>query len=338
VTAIAAGDYHSLALKNGGVLAWGCAGSANYGQCDVPPAAAAGVTAISASLFHSVALKQDGSVVAWGCRTFDQGQCSVPPAAASGVRAIAAGENFSLALKQDGSVLAWGCGAGRDFGQCSVPAEAGSGVTAISAGVFHALALKDGRVLAWGCREADAGQCTVPGIAGSGITAVAAGVSHNLVLYDPADQTITVAKHAPATAVYRTSFTVAAISSSGLPVTYSAGGACSSSGPTFTMTRPTGTCQVKYDQRGGGIYGAAPEVVESVTARPIPCTVPNVVGKRLARAKQTIAKRHCRTGKIRRVASRASKKGIVVAQSRGAGQVLPPGSKIDLAVGRGPKS
>lgn len=72
-------------------------------------------------------------------------------------------------------------------------------------------------------------------------------------------------------------------------------------------------------------------------AEPIPCTVPKVVGKRLARAKQTIAQRHCRTGKVRYAKSRKSKKGVVIAQSRRAGLVLPAGSKINLVVGRGTK-
>ena len=349
VTAIAAGFYDSLALKGGRVLAWGC-GVDNVGQCTVPPAAESGVIAIAAGLHHSLALRSDGSVVAWGCtggtsaippQPSDFGQCNVPAGAKSGVTAIAAGYYQSLALKSDGSVVAWGCGSNGgfnlDFGQCTVPSEATSGVKAIAAGESHSLALKDGGVIAFGCHGGSgSGQCSVPATATSGVTAIAAS-GHSLALSDPLEQTITVTAHAPATAIDGQSFTVAASSSSGLAVTYSSAGACSNAGATFTITSPTGTCEVKYDQPGGGAYDAAPQVVESVAAQPRPCTVPNVVGKKLRAAKQAIATRHCRTGKVRHVYSRKRKKGVVVSQSRRAGQVLPAGSRIDLLVSRGRK-
>jgi hypothetical protein len=80
------------------------------------------------------------------------------------------------------------------------------------------------------------------------------------------DQSISVTKHAPATAAYGSQFTVAATAPGG-PVAYSSGGSCSNSGATFTMTSGTGTCTVRYDQGGGANYDAAPEVTESVTAQ-----------------------------------------------------------------------
>src|ERR1051326_4258813 len=82
-----------------------------------------------------------------------------------------------------------------------------------------------------------------------------------------ADHTITVDTHAPATAVYNTSFSVAASSGSGLTVTFSASGACSSAAATFTMTSGTGTCTVAYDQAGDANYKAAPQITELVTAQ-----------------------------------------------------------------------
>ena len=69
----------------------------------------------------------------------------------------------------------------------------------------------------------------------------------------------------------------------------------------------------------------------------ITCKVPNVVGKRLAFARLTIGKRHCRTGKVGYAYSRKSKKSIVVSQSRRAGKVLPARSKVNLIVSRGRK-
>jgi beta-lactam-binding protein with PASTA domain len=80
---------------------------------------------------------------------------------------------------------------------------------------------------------------------------------------------------------------------------------------------------------------AAPDVSRSFSIAPAPCTVPEVVGKQLASAKLTIAKRHCRTGKVGYASSRTSKKGIVISQSRRPGRVLPAHSKIDLIVSRG---
>ena len=81
------------------------------------------------------------------------------------------------------------------------------------------------------------------------------------------NQTITVNTHAPANAAYGTSFTVAATSDSGLPVTYSSAGACTNNGATFTMISGTGTCTVKYDQAGDDDHNPAAQVTETVTAQ-----------------------------------------------------------------------
>jgi hypothetical protein len=80
-------------------------------------------------------------------------------------------------------------------------------------------------------------------------------------------QTITVTTPAPASAAYSTSFTVAATGGgSGNPVTYSSAGACTNSGPTFTITAATGTCSVLYNQAGNSSYSAAPLTTNFTTA------------------------------------------------------------------------
>ncbi len=84
---------------------------------------------------------------------------------------------------------------------------------------------------------------------------------------NPANQTITVNTHAPASAMHGTTFVVAATASSGLPVAYSSSGSCTNSGATYTMTSPTGNCSVMYDQAGNSNYNAAPQVVEVVAAQ-----------------------------------------------------------------------
>ncbi len=93
-----------------------------------------------------------------------------------------------------------------------------------------------------------------------------------------ADQTIDVTTHAPSTAVYNTSFDVAANAPSGL-VAFSSTGVCSPPGSSlhspalalvgghFTMTSGTGTCTVHYNRGGDANYNPAPEVTETVTAQ-----------------------------------------------------------------------
>ncbi len=82
-------------------------------------------------------------------------------------------------------------------------------------------------------------------------------------------QTINVTTSTPTSAVYGTSFKVAATATSGLPVTYSAAGACTNNGATFTMTSGQGTCFVMFDQAGGNGYAAARQVKQKVAAKTI---------------------------------------------------------------------
>jgi hypothetical protein len=81
-------------------------------------------------------------------------------------------------------------------------------------------------------------------------------------------QAISVTTHAPAGAVFATSFTVAATGGgSGNPVTFSSAGVCTNVGATFTMTSGTGTCTVQFDQAGDANHSAAPQVSETVQAQ-----------------------------------------------------------------------
>ena len=174
--AIAAGGYHSLAINSrNAVVAWGANDS---GQSDVP-VDLAGVMAVAAGTWHSLALRADGTVFGWGDNSW--GQISVP-AGLSNVIAIAAGGNHSLALKRDGTVVAWGDNTnaqGQFAGQSIVP-EGLTNVAAIAAGAYFSLAVRsDGTVVAWG--DNGQSQCNLPtGL--TNVVAVSGGYGHALAL------------------------------------------------------------------------------------------------------------------------------------------------------------
>ena len=73
IVKVAAGGYHTVALKNDGTVA--CWGNNNSGQCNTP-ANLGPVTAIAAGYYHTVALKNDGTVACWGDNNY--GQCNTP--------------------------------------------------------------------------------------------------------------------------------------------------------------------------------------------------------------------------------------------------------------------
>jgi hypothetical protein len=174
--AVAAGDWHSLALKaDGTVVAWGDDSS---GQCDVP-AGLTGVAAIAAGGYHSLALKTDGTVVGWGANYDGQANSPSPITTAT---AIAAGTWHSLALLADGTVTGWG---DNSSGQLNIPVDL-SGVIAIAARGSHSLALlSDGTVVAWGeninSQGYFVGQSSVPSLLGS-VAGIGAGNYHSLAL------------------------------------------------------------------------------------------------------------------------------------------------------------
>ncbi len=176
VRALAGGGYHSLALKSDGTVAgWG----ADYNGQANPPPGLSGIKAVAAGMWHSLALRGNGTVVAWGDNSL--GQTNVP-AGLNRVVAIAAGGNHGLALRLDGTVVGWGDNIdamGNFSGQATVPWDL-SQVAAIGAGLYHSLAVKsNGTVVAWG--DNSQGQCLVP--AGlSNVVAVAGGGGHSVAL------------------------------------------------------------------------------------------------------------------------------------------------------------
>lgn len=136
ITAVAAGEDFSLALKNDGtVWAWGHNNpyelgngtlTSSYTPVQVKGPDGAGfltdVVAIAAGNYTGLALKRDGTVWAWGDNRYGQlGVNSDNPHGypvqvhgpgnvgfLSGITGVSAGEDHSLAVKSDGSVYAWG--------------------------------------------------------------------------------------------------------------------------------------------------------------------------------------------------------------------------------------
>ncbi|HEY4799569.1 MAG TPA: hypothetical protein VII99_10875, partial [Bacteroidia bacterium] len=124
ITAISAGDYHSMALRNDkSVWTWGANNSGQLGigtwsdtTLPVKVHGLANAIAIDAGGSHSLALRNDGLIWAWGSNSYGElgngttTNDSVPGMVQllSNVTAISAGGDHSLALKNDSTVWMWG--------------------------------------------------------------------------------------------------------------------------------------------------------------------------------------------------------------------------------------
>jgi RHS repeat-associated protein len=175
--AIAAGEYHTIALGSSGMVwSWGLNSSGQLGDgtklqrsLPAPVSGLRNVKAISAGSYHSLALKYDGTVWAWGANMYgqlgienqDDRVLPVQIAGLSNIIAIASGSYHNLALCSDGRVFAWGYNGNGQLGDGSdnsksVPVVvsglgAGSGVISIAAGGFHSLAvMSSGLENGWG--------------------------------------------------------------------------------------------------------------------------------------------------------------------------------------------
>jgi hypothetical protein len=137
-TGVAAGWYHSLALRSdGNLIAWGNPTSGLRNVPALPPGTS--YIAASGGVEHTLALRSDGVVVAWGNNIHLQ---TVVPSLPPGLTytSVAAGGSFSAALRSDGSAVAWG-------GDSPIlddlpPLPVGVKYSAIAAGHTHGLALR----------------------------------------------------------------------------------------------------------------------------------------------------------------------------------------------------
>jgi len=174
VVAIAAGRWHSLAVKSDGTLwGWGYdysgqlgSGTGGYKTEPMLIGSVGNVVAVSAGDYHTVVLKGDGTVWCAGGNGYGQlgtggGSSStfVQVPNLSGVVAVGAGSQFSVALKSDGTLMAWGYNSEGELGNggtahsgTPVAVSSLSGVVALSSS-NHTLAVRNNgaeTIWAWG--------------------------------------------------------------------------------------------------------------------------------------------------------------------------------------------
>ena len=179
VSAIAAGEYQSLAVSDtGSVLQWGQYQSGtnfywvtNTSVASQPPNTS-NFVAVAGGLDRVIALTSTGTLTNWGMTNSVDNYI---PTNLSGVKAIGAGWAFNAALLTNGTVVAWGS---NTYGQTNVPTGL-SNVTAIATGAQHCLALSNGIVIAWGWNNSN--QCNVPANL-TNTVAIAAGDGHSMAL------------------------------------------------------------------------------------------------------------------------------------------------------------
>ena len=189
VVGIAAGASFVVALKSdGSIFGWG---NNSMGALNIPQVNGVPLTNLKAvsSSGQVLGLKADGKVAAWGLN--DYGQTNVPGYLA-GARSIAAGLRFSLALDANGGVTGWGDNTDHELTPpCTLYnviskacVQVMSGFSAIAAGDKHSVAIKTGRLYAWGNNAY--GQATIPDTRPNGpdgFVEVAAGSDFSIALW-----------------------------------------------------------------------------------------------------------------------------------------------------------
>ena len=184
--AVAAGGYHTVALKaDGSLFAWGknLAGQLGDGTNTdrlVPTQVGTVKTwaKVASGEFHTVAIRADGSLWAWGSNV--SGQLGINSLDPSNVpvqvglaksyftnwTAVSAGDKHTVGRRADGTIWSWGDNTNGQLGlaaltdsalpaQVSLPTQIGPDTSnrwvSVSAGNAHTLAIRsDGALFAWG--------------------------------------------------------------------------------------------------------------------------------------------------------------------------------------------
>jgi alpha-tubulin suppressor-like RCC1 family protein len=338
VTSISAGIRHTCAVTSaGGVKCWGAnysgaLGDGTSGRYASPVAVSglsSGVTGVSAGHDYSCALVSTSGVKCWGER-YELTPTDIP-GLSSGVAEISSGTVDTCALTRAGGVKCWG----RRYGPTPVDIPGlSSGVTALATGSPFCVLTNGGRAKCWGA-DTNWVPVDVPGLEG-GVTAISSNGGHTCALtgtggvkcwgvneHGQLGDGTTIDRATPRDVVGLTSG-VAAI---GVGFVHSCG-----------VTRAGGLkC---WGLNAQGMLGDGTETkrlrpvdVFGFGPPPLQCVVPNVVGKRLAKARARIVRAHCRVGRIAQVASTRSR-NLVVRQSPRPGKHLQAGARINLSVSR----
>ena len=174
---VAAGRYHTIALKSDGTLwAWGLnnngqLGDATTNNSSIPVQESTEATdwvKVAASEFHTAALKSDGTIWSWGGNIFGQlgdattNNSSIPVQESTGATdwvSVSTGHYYTVALKSDGTIWSWGYNYYGQLGdgtnsESNVPVQESTGATdwvSVRSGIYHVIALKsDGTIWSWG--------------------------------------------------------------------------------------------------------------------------------------------------------------------------------------------
>lgn len=166
VTAISAGNTHSLALlEDGTVRAWGLnrygqIGDGTFTNRDRPTTVPGvrDVVAIAAGSYRSVALLANGTVMEWGANHENLTPRPKPALVpgARGIRSIVAGQEQVAAITQSGDVMTWGQNSHYDIGRGGDPHTAGlvKGLADVrwlaSARGSTIAVMGSGRMMTWG--------------------------------------------------------------------------------------------------------------------------------------------------------------------------------------------
>jgi alpha-tubulin suppressor-like RCC1 family protein len=340
IVQVANAGTHTLALDGAGrVWAWGSNPHGELGNgttsqvynsnpTPVPVPGLTGVVQVAAGNNDSFALRSDGTVWAWGANTVGQlgdGTSTdrilptkVPGVA--GVKAIAAGQTATFAIRADGSVVVWGdnahgllgIGMAGGFRTNSAPVPGLTGVTQISASGTEVLAVAGsaGTVWAWGDNQG--------GSAGDGTT-----TPH----YSPAQTGLTGVSQ-----VASNDYVGAAVLANGSVKTWGADGngvlgigindAGSHPNPVLVPTL-AGASQIS----AGGLDVMA-------IASPAP-RIPSVLGDIQSTAAAELQAAGYVLGRVSVVVDLTCEYiGVVKAQSPAAGTIDPPGTVVNVSIGK----
>ncbi|MFT7486036.1 MAG: hypothetical protein ACI9F9_001889 [Candidatus Paceibacteria bacterium] len=142
-TQVAAGTYHSLALRSdGSIESWG--DDSERQIADTPPAA--GFIQIAAAGWHSIALRADGSIVSWGQDGWWNAVSDTP--GGTGFFQVTAGARHALALRRSnqGRANCFGDGSGANC-PCSANGAIGAGCASSTGNGATLLGLGDGYLM-----------------------------------------------------------------------------------------------------------------------------------------------------------------------------------------------